>query len=54
MTYIRNPRDRFWWESDGHYDGKFKADDGTLHDSPDEVVRYEERQAEARGEKGKE
>lgn len=33
MTYLRNPRIPFLWESDGDYNGKYRADDGTLHDS---------------------
>jgi len=41
MTYIRNPRHSFLWESDGEYTGKFRADDGTLHDEANDVLKYE-------------
>ena len=40
MTYIRTGE--FIWESDGVYNGKFMAEDGSLHDSPDSVAAYEE------------
>jgi hypothetical protein len=41
MTYIRNPRAPLLWESDGEYTGKFLADDGTLHDEANDVLKYE-------------
>lgn len=35
VTYLRNPRSRILWESDGAPPWcKYRADDGTLHDSP--------------------
>lgn len=33
MTYLRNPREPFFWESDGDYNGLYKAQDGTLCES---------------------
>lgn len=49
MTYIRNPRQPFMWESDGEYSGKFKSDDGTLHDSPKEADMHDlQRRSEQR------
>lgn len=42
MTYLRNPRHRYMWESDGAEPfGKYKADDGTLHDSAKEADAHE-------------
>lgn len=41
MTYIRNPRQPFVWESDGEYNGKFKSDDGTLHEFPEEADKHD-------------
>lgn len=37
MTYLRNPRCVYMWESDGDYNGKYKAQDGTLCDSAKEA-----------------
>lgn len=45
MTYLRDPRNRLIWESDGDFKGKFAAEDGTLHDSPEEVEIYERQKA---------
>jgi hypothetical protein len=41
MTYIRDPFHPMFWESDGMWNGKFMAKDGTLHDSIEEVWEYE-------------
>lgn len=41
MTYLRNPRWPLLWESDGDYNGKYMADDGSLHDDANEVLKYE-------------
>jgi len=43
MTYIRNPHNPFMWESDGEYNDKFRADDGTLHNSANDAVKHNER-----------
>jgi hypothetical protein len=45
MTYIRNPRERFVWESDGVYNGKYMADDGSLHNSHKEAVEHDYKMA---------
>jgi hypothetical protein len=53
MAYIRNPRHCILRESDGDYrpghGGKYKADDGTFHDSPQEVLDYERMRADRCG-----
>jgi hypothetical protein len=41
VTYIRNPRVPNVWESDGEYNGKYKAVDGSLHDSANEADKYD-------------
>jgi hypothetical protein len=44
MTYIRNPRIQFAWESDGEYDKPgFKADDGTIFQSANEADSYDKK-----------
>lgn len=47
MTFIRNPNDPFTWDSDGEYTGKFKAQDGTLHDSAQKATEYDRKKSEA-------
>jgi len=42
MSYLRNPRMPFIWESDGDAPfGKYKAADGTLHDSGNKADDYD-------------
>lgn len=52
MTYIRNPRHPFVWESDGDEPwGKYKASDGTIHNSAAEADEHDKRRAAAPEEK---
>lgn len=42
MSYIRNPRVPNMWESDGDAPWcKYKAADGTMHDSPKEADKHD-------------
>jgi len=41
MSYLRNPRVPHMWESDGEYNGKYRAADGTLHDSAKAADRHD-------------
>lgn len=41
MSYLRDPRYSGMWESDGEYNGKYKAADGTLHNSPEEADKHD-------------
>jgi hypothetical protein len=48
MTNIRNPRYPLLWESDGEYNGKYMAEDGTLHDDANAVLKYEKERRETK------
>lgn len=48
MTYLRNPRIPSQWESDGDWSGKFKADDGTLHDTAKEADQHDAKRQEVK------
>lgn len=42
MAYLRNPRMPYCWESDGAAPWcKYKADDGTIHDSAKEADEHD-------------
>jgi hypothetical protein len=41
MTYIRDLRYPGFWESDGEYTGKYRADDGSLHDSARDADKHD-------------
>lgn len=42
MSYIRNPRLPHTWESDGDAPwGKYKAADGTMHDSANQADKHD-------------
>lgn len=52
MSYLRNPRIPYVWESDGEYNGKFRAADGTLHDSAEEADKHDERRNDGPAKEG--
>jgi hypothetical protein len=46
MAYIRDPRYPLVWESDGGPPfGKYRANDGTIYDTPREAIKHDERTA---------
>ena len=60
MSYLRNPRTPYLWESDGDAPwGKFKAADGTFHDTGNEADKHDKErdqwpwEAQTKRERGK-
>lgn len=53
MTYIRDPRNPRIWESDGNYNSKFMAKDGSLHNSSEEAIAHDKQKQTAQLEQEK-
>jgi hypothetical protein len=41
MSYLRDPRNRYCWQSDGEWNGQYKAADGTLYKCADEADKHD-------------